>query len=103
MVDLETRPQPVREAASAVSRVTGLFGSVLTALVGIGILTAVQGDALVALLGAIPGLITLATTVLAVFGVVRRAEPDVTPVADPRNRDGVPLIVEGTISEPGPA
>lgn len=86
---------PIRDAATAVTRVVGLIGSVLTALVGYGILQAVQGDAVIALLGAIPGLITQVTTVLAVFGLVRRAEPDVTPLADPRNADGEPLYPGG--------
>lgn len=94
----EPRPRPIYAAAVDVSRVTGLLGSILTALTGWGILSAEQGDALVGLLGAIPGAVSLVFAVLVAFHVVRRAEPLVTPLSDPRDDAGRPLVVEGSIA-----
>jgi hypothetical protein len=77
------RPRPILDAFKTVGSAVALLGSVATALVGWGVLTATQGDAVTGLLGAIPGIVTLVTALLAAFGVVRKAEPAVTPVADP--------------------
>jgi hypothetical protein len=89
------RPRPLVDAASWASRVTGLLGSVVTALAGWGLLTTVQGDAVVGLLGLIPGLVTAGTSVLVAFGVVKRAEPEVTPVIDPMDNQGRALRAVG--------
>lgn len=89
---IDERPRPVLDAASQVGRWFGIAGSLVTALVGWGLMTAAQGDAVQSLLGAIPGLVTLVTTLLAVFGVVRRSEPQVTPLSDPRDDDGRSLV-----------
>ncbi|GAA1281618.1 hypothetical protein GCM10009634_27330 [Saccharothrix xinjiangensis] len=86
------RPRPILEAFKSVGSAVSLAGSVVTALVGWGILSQVQGDAVEGLLGAIPGVVTLVTALLAAFKVVRRAEPLVTPVADPQNNAGVRLV-----------
>jgi hypothetical protein len=90
---LNDRPRPLVDAASEVTRWVGLAGSLLTALAGWGIVTAAQNDAVTGLLGTIPGAVTAATSVLVAFGVVRRGEPSVTPVSDPRNDLGEPLRV----------
>lgn len=90
-LDIDERPRPLVDAATWVARVTGLVGTVVTALAGWGIVTAAQGDAVTGLLGAIPGVVTLVATVLAAFGVVRRAEPQVTPLSDPRDNQGQAL------------
>lgn len=90
-MDIDERPRPVLEAANSVGTWIGTAGSLVTALAGWGLMTAAQGDAVQSLLGAIPGLITLVTTLLAAFGVVRRSEPLVTPLSDPRNDEGLPL------------
>ncbi len=82
---------PIKTAATELSKVLGVAGALVTALAGWGILTAVQADAVTGLLGAIPGVVTLVTAVLTAFGVVRRAEPLVTPLVDPRNDAGMPL------------
>lgn len=96
--DYSARPRPIKAAADTVSKTLAVVGALVTALVGWGILTATQGDAVTGLLGAIPGVVTAVTTVLAAFGVVRRAEPLVTPMSDPRTDAGTPLI---THSPPG--
>lgn len=90
-----TRPRPIRDAFRTVGSAVALLGSVATSLVGWGVLTATEGDAVTALLGAIPGVVTLVTTVLVAFGVVSRSEPLVTPVSDPRTDDGTPLVPLG--------
>jgi hypothetical protein len=82
------RPRPLVDAATWVGRVTGLLGVATTSLVGWGVVTAVQGDAVTGLLGTIPGVVTGVTALLSAFGVVRRGEPMVTPVSDPRDDAG---------------
>lgn len=77
------RPRPVRDAFATVGSAVALLGSVVTALAGWGIVTAVEGDALTGLLGAVPAAVTAVTAVMVAFGVVHRAEPQVTPVQDP--------------------
>lgn len=89
---IDERPRPVHDAAAHATRVIGLLGSLVTTLVGFGIVTVAQGDALIGLLGAIPGVVTLVTSLLVAFGVVRQAEPVVTPLADPRDADMHPLV-----------
>lgn len=91
-LDAPATRHPLGEVAGQVTRLVGMAGSLVTALVGYGVLTAVRGDAVIGLLGAVPGVVTLVTAALAAFGVVRRGEPLVTPVADPRTDAGVPLV-----------
>lgn len=90
-LDINNRPRPILEAFRSVASAVALLGSVATALVGWGVITAAQGDAVVGLLGAIPGFVTLATALLAAFGVVKVAEPQVTPNSDPVDVLGRPL------------
>lgn len=85
------RPRPLRDAASRLSQVLGIAGALITGLVGWGVLTAAQGDAVTGLLGLIPGVVTAVVAVLSAFGVVRAGEPQVTPLSDPRDDDGTPL------------
>lgn len=85
---MPVRPVPIRDAFKSVGSTIALLGSVATGLVGWGVLSVAQGDALSGLLGAVPGLVTLVTALLAAFGVVRASEPAVTPLADPRDNLG---------------
>lgn len=89
---LAERPRPLRDAASRLSTVLGVIGGIATALVGFGVLTAAQGDAVLGLLGLVPGLFTSVFTALAAFGVVRAGEPQVTPLSDPRDDEGRRLL-----------
>jgi hypothetical protein len=98
VADYSNRPRPVKEAASRLSKLLGVAGAFVTALVGWGVVTASQGDAVTGLLGAIPGIVTAVTTVLTAFGIVRQAEPLVTPTSDPRSAAGAQLVVH---SPPG--
>jgi len=84
-IELEARPRPLVDAASVTSKIVGTVGTLVTVLVGWGVVTLVQQDAITGLLGAIPGVVTLVSTLLAAFGVVRRGEPVVTPLSDPRD------------------
>lgn len=88
---LPERPAPIRDAFRSVGSAVAFAGSVLTSLVGYGLLSQVQGDALTSLLGLVPGAVTAVTAVLIAFGVRASAEPKVTPVADPRDDAGVIL------------
>lgn len=98
LADYSDRPRPIKAAADKLSKLLGVAGALVTALVGWGILTGIQGDAVTGLLGAIPGIVTAVTTVLTAFGIVKRSEPLVTPMTDPRTDTGAPLM---THSPPG--
>jgi hypothetical protein len=82
------RPTPIRDAASSVSKGVGVVVSFVTSLAGFGIITAVQEDAVTGLLGLIPGAVTQIGVVLAAFGIAKRAEPKVTPIASPQDNAG---------------
>lgn len=98
MADYSHRPRPIKAAADRLSKLLGVAGAFVTALVGWGVVTATQGDAVTGLLGAVPGVVTAVTAVLTAFGIVKRSEPLVTPVSDPRTDAGMPLM---THSPPG--
>lgn len=91
-LDIRSRPRPIRDAFRSVGTAVALLGSVVTSLVGWGVITATQGDAVNGLLGAIPGVVALVTALLSAFGVVRAAEPKVTPLEDPVNDKGQALV-----------
>lgn len=77
----DPRPRPLRTAASWIGGLLAL----LSGLVGAGILTDAQGTATAAVVNAV--LVLLGT-----FGVVVAAERKVTPMADPRDAAGRPLV-----------
>jgi hypothetical protein len=91
---LDTRPRPLIDAFRSVGSTVALLSSVATALVGWGVMSAAQGDASVALLGAVPGVVTLVGALLTAFGVISSAEGQVTPVSDPARAafPGGPLV-----------
>lgn len=92
MADFSNRPRPIKAVAGKLSKLIGVAGALVTALVGWGVVTATQGDAVTGLLGTIPGVVTAVTTALAAFGIVKRSEPLVTPMSDPRTDTGSPLM-----------
>lgn len=94
------RPTPIRDAASSVQKGLGMIGALATAAAGYGILAAAQNDAIQGLLGAIPGLVALVSNFLTAFGIVRQAEPKVTPIASPQDNAGnalTPDTAHGTV------
>lgn len=76
-----SRPRPLRVAASIVGGLTALVAG----LVGSGLFTAAQGDA-------VTGVITAVVAALGAFGFVVTGERQVTPVTDPRDQAGRPLM-----------
>lgn len=89
--DSTTRPRPLRTAGAVIG---GLL-AVVNGLVGAGLFTTAQGDAVTAVIN---GVVTL----LAVFGCVAVAERHVTPLDDPRDDNRVPLVPDPSASEPTP-
>ncbi len=99
----DNRPNPLQEAASAVSAIWASVSGILGLVAWFGILNATQVDAIRNLFQVLPGsLIALGavisaalpilTAVLAAFHTAGKARPEVTPVAAPRNNAGVPLV-----------
>lgn len=82
-IDPDNRPRPLYDAAVKVSASRAAVAAVLTGLAGFGVLSAAQVDAVTALYGALPGLLTLAAGVWSAFGVVAQGEPYVTPTESP--------------------
>jgi hypothetical protein len=83
---------PLRDIAGETARWVGIVGSLVTAAVGYGILTAVQGDAVTGLLGLLPGIVTGVANTVTAFRVAERGAQVVTPMIDPRDSDGTPLV-----------
>ncbi|MCK2239407.1 MULTISPECIES: hypothetical protein [unclassified Crossiella] len=77
------RPRPLRTAASWI----GGLSALISGLVGSGLLTGIQGDALTGAIGAV-------VAVLSAFGIVLVTERRVTPVADPRDDSGRALTLD---------
>lgn len=78
---LDPRPRPLRTVASWV----GLITALVAGLVGSGLLTTGQGDA-------INGIVTAALVLLGAFGAAFAGERKVTPTFDPRDDAGRPLV-----------
>ncbi|MFD8494276.1 hypothetical protein [Amycolatopsis sp. NPDC059657] len=72
---------PLRIAGTIVGALTAL----VSGLVGSGLFTAEQGNTTT-------GVITAVVTLLAAFGVVVSTENKVTPLVDPRDEQGNPLV-----------
>lgn len=100
---LEARPRPLVDAASATARIVGTVGTLVAMLVGWGAVTLAQQDAVEGLLGLVPGLVTSVVAVLSAFGVVRRGEPSVTPLSDPRDDRQRQLVALGPGGVPEPS
>ncbi|TDQ01232.1 hypothetical protein [Labedaea rhizosphaerae] len=88
---LDSRPRPILEAIRSGAWVS-VLGAALTAAVTFGLLNAEQVTALNNLVAAAATLITAVTAVLHGLHILRAAEPEVTPMSDPRDTDGRPLI-----------
>lgn len=93
MTNIETRPRPIKNAADELKKWLGLAALLVGGLGGAGVnlLTDEQANAVTAILAGIPGAFGAITVALTAFGIVRRAEPLVTPLEDPRAADGEKL------------
>jgi hypothetical protein len=93
--DGRQRPRPIKDAADEIKAWLGFATLLVGGLAGAGVnlLTDDQASALTALLAAIPGVVGAVTVALTAFGIVRRSEPLVTPLSDPRDASGDRLVV----------
>ncbi len=90
---IDTRPRPIKDAFDSVGSFINTIASIVVAGVGFGIVTAAESDAVVGLLGLIPGVITALGGVITAVKVRNKAEPQVTPISDPRDHAGNRLRV----------
>lgn len=97
------RPNPLGKAAGIAAAIYGASGAVLGLAVQFGVLSAAQSAALSGLGDALPGalialgnvasvVIPLLAAVGGAFHVAKTGKQDVTPVVDPRDRDGHKLV-----------
>jgi protein-S-isoprenylcysteine O-methyltransferase Ste14 len=91
---MAARPEPVRNAALSAASITAVVGLVLTILVVTHVLTpddsAILGPALAT---AIPTVVGAVSAVVAAL----RARLRVTPLSDPRDAAGQPLLTAGVL------
>jgi hypothetical protein len=88
----EPRPEPVLAAGSLTAKIVGVVGAVMLVLVATGVLTQEEatstGDAISALAIAVSTVVG----VLVPLWQTRKARAKVTPLAAPRDADGVALV-----------
>lgn len=86
--------RPIKTAADEIKKWLALATLLVGGLGGAGVnlLTDEQANALTAFLAAVPGVVGAVTVLLTAFGIVKRAEPLVTPMVDPRDNDGTQLV-----------
>lgn len=101
--------RPLAGVGKKVAAALAVLGSLVSTLATVGAITADQSTTVQAALVALGTLATAVTAVLAAFGVVRKGEPLVTPMSDPRADDMTPLhpipgagVVDLTNRPPGP-
>ncbi|MFK0249296.1 hypothetical protein ACIQUM_31745 [Amycolatopsis azurea] len=86
-----SRPRPILDSIRSGAWKT-ILGTLVAAAVSFGFLNADQATLLDNIVAALATLITLVTSFVAQLHVLGRAEPQVTPVADPRDDSGIPLV-----------
>lgn len=95
-LDIDTRPRPIKDAADQLRAWIGIVSALITAAGTGGILlSAEKVDALQGVLAAGVPLATAIAVALTAFGIRKRSEPLVTPMQDPRDNDGTPLVAMG--------
>ncbi|PRY35338.1 hypothetical protein [Umezawaea tangerina] len=90
------RPRPILDKFRTVGGAVAFLGTLVSAGATYGVLDAAEASATNAVLVAIPGAVTLVTSLLAAFGVVKTSEPLVTPVSSPQDNFGAPLTPAGS-------
>lgn len=85
--------RPIKTAASEIRNWVGLLSAFITAAGTGGILlSADQVTALQGVLAAVLPIVAAVSVALTAFGIRKRSEPLVTPMADPRDNDGTKLV-----------
>lgn len=95
-MQIEARPRPIKDAAETMRAWVGLAAAFITAAGSGGIL--LSSDQVTALQGVLAALLPIVSAVsvaLTAFGIRKRSEPLVTPMTDPRDNDGTPLVAMG--------
>jgi hypothetical protein len=91
-MDISKRPRPILEKFKTVGGGLAVAAGSLSSLVTLGVLHQAEADSVNGVLVAGAGLFTAVMTLLTTFGVVKSAEPLVTPVVDPRDDAGNRLV-----------
>jgi hypothetical protein len=93
-VEIQNRDMrhPLDSIAAKVGAVRAAVGGAVSALAVVGVLTTDQSAAVDAVLAAVAVLASVLGPLWSAFAVKKQGEPLVTPVADPHNNDGVPLV-----------
>ncbi|MFC0546942.1 hypothetical protein [Kutzneria chonburiensis] len=91
-MDSATRPRPILAAITSGGTLITAVGTLLAGLVAFGVLNSEQASAINNLVAAVLTVIPPATAVLVQLHILRTAEPQVTPVADPQDTDGTALV-----------
>lgn len=86
-----SRPRPILENIRNGAWKT-IVGTLVTAAVSFGLLNSEQATLLDNIVAALATLITLVTSFVAQLHVLDKSEPQVTPLADPHDQDGTPLV-----------
>jgi hypothetical protein len=97
VVPPEERPQPLRDAAIDTTGTHGSVMGLVTAAVSAGLIGGTTGSVLLALLGLIPGVLSLVTAFLVSYKTAIEGELLVTPVSSPM------LRIDGTLVSLVPA
>ncbi len=93
LVPAPSRPRPILDAIRSGAWVS-VAGALITAAVAFGVLNVEQGHAVELIVSALVGVLAAGTSTLHAFHVLHRAEPEVTPVADPQDNLGRRLVPE---------
>lgn len=101
--DSSARPQPIIDAFKSVGVAMHSLAGVVVTLVTLGVLSATQGEALTETLdygfanaqvigSVVAGGATIVMGLIASFSQGKTAQARVTPIEDPRDNDGTPLV-----------
>lgn len=95
------RPRPILEAIQTGAWKT-VLGTVVTAAASFGVLDGEQATLANNAVAAIATIATAVTSLVAQFHILHNAEPEVTPLADPRDDTGHQLVTATGNAVPPP-
>lgn len=90
-MDIDTRPRPLLDNFKTLGTALSTIGGFIAYLSTLGVLNADQLRESNAVIAIVPGVVAVIGGLLASFGVVKKSEPAVTPVADPA------VVVDGRL------